>query len=1095
MGSIEEFETLITQLMSPDNNLRGQAEATFNNAVKQAPDQLILSLVQLLRSSGNQHVRELSCILLRKTLIGKAEESNKQEGFFWHKLSATTRQATMNELLAAVQQEELPSVRKKLADAISELALFLSAYCSEESIPIQQQWSQLLPTLFQLSRSENDNHRKSALDMFSKLCLYLGDSLRTNFDVLKEVLASGLKDHSLQVRLSALGASVSFVQLLDSPQERDEFKDFIPLMFEIVSAGLNAQKEKETLEALQILVELAEVEPTFLRPHLATVINAMLTIANTSQLADAIRQLGLEFLVTLAEQRPGMVRKIPSFVQNLIPVVLNFMLALEDDPEWEESEDDEDSVEVRTSEVGDECMDRLALALGGKTLTPILFNLIPSLLSHEDWKHRHTGLMAISLVGEGCSRFLKPHLGEVLDLILPKVSDPHPRVRWAACNTIGQMSSDFGPTIQRKFHDKLIPALVQVMEDKDHPRVQSHAASAVINFCEHCTSPLLEPYLDGLLGKLVGLLQGGKKIVQEQAITAVAAIADVVEDKFTRYYDTFIPFLKNILFNATGKEFRLLRGKAMECISLIGVSVGKEKFSPDAREVIEVMLQIQQKPLDADDPQVSFLLQAWARICKALGSDFVPYLRHVMPSLMHSAKLDPEVTIVDDETEQEGFEYSSIGDKRIGINTSILEEKATACNMIYQYASELKEGFFPYVEEVATVLIPLMKFYFHDGVRSAAVSTMPSLLVSTKAHITQSGGDLSNVATLFGHIFNVLTESIQAEMDLDILLLMIETLYECVEACGDNVMTEEQMLRACETILKEMRERDARKAQRFEEKQGEDFDEEEAERLVIENEKEEEVLAELAELVGKIAKTHKASFLRAFSEGLLPAILPMLQPTQPPHDRQVAICMFDDVAEFAESAALPLYQHFLPAMVEYIGDTNPSVRQAAVYGIGVCAQFGGEHMHSLIPDIVKRLNVVISHSESRSEDNVNATENAISALGKIIQFQSAAINAEEVLALWLSFLPVKEDKIEAIIIYNQLCTFIESNAQLVFGGEYQNAPKVMMIFAFILGSDLVDEALTQRIVKLLKGLPSQLVEGAVATLPAEQKSKLASFLA
>jgi hypothetical protein len=102
----------------------------------------------------------------------------------------------------------------------------------------------------------------------------------------------------------------------------------------VVSTCLNNKQEDEALDALQILVELADVEPTFLRPHLMTVVNAMLTIANTAQLQDGIRQLGLEFLVTLAEQRAGMVRKVPSFVQNLIPVVLNFMLDIEEDAEW-----------------------------------------------------------------------------------------------------------------------------------------------------------------------------------------------------------------------------------------------------------------------------------------------------------------------------------------------------------------------------------------------------------------------------------------------------------------------------------------------------------------------------------------------------------------------------------------------------------------------------------------------------------------------------------------------------------------------------------------------------------------------------------------
>ena len=41
-----------------------------------------------------------------------------------------------------------------------------------------------------------------------------------------------------------------------------------------------------------------------------------------------------------------------------------------------------------------------------------------------------------------------------------------------------------------------------------------------------------------------------------------------------------------------------------------------------------------------------------------------------------------------------------LGERRIRIRTSVLEEKATACNMLCCYADELKEGFFPYVEEV-----------------------------------------------------------------------------------------------------------------------------------------------------------------------------------------------------------------------------------------------------------------------------------------------------------------------------------------------------------------------------------------------------------
>lgn len=46
-----------------------------------------------------------------------------------------------------------------------------------------------------------------------------------------------------------------------------------------------------------------------------------------------------------------------------------------------------------------------------------------------------------------------------------------------------------------------------------------------------------------------------------------------------------MPYLKAILVNATDKSNRMLRAKSMECISLVGMAVGKEKFRDDAKQV------------------------------------------------------------------------------------------------------------------------------------------------------------------------------------------------------------------------------------------------------------------------------------------------------------------------------------------------------------------------------------------------------------------------------------------------------------------------------------------------------------------------------
>ena len=56
----------------------------------------------------------------------------------------------------------------------------------------------------------------------------------------------------------------------------------------------------------------------------------------------------------------------------------------------------------------------------------------------------------------------------------------------------------------------------------------------------------------------------------------------------------------------------------------------------------------QAQTLDADDPTAGYMLQAGARLCKTLGEEFLPYLGAVMPPLLHSAQLKPDVDIADE---------------------------------------------------------------------------------------------------------------------------------------------------------------------------------------------------------------------------------------------------------------------------------------------------------------------------------------------------------------------------------------------------------------------------------------------------------------
>lgn len=72
-------------------------------------------------------------------------------------------------------------------------------------------------------------------------------------------------------------------------------------------------------------------------------------------------------------------------------------------------------------------------------------------------------------------------------------------------------------------------------------------------------------------------MQQGTKNVLEQAITAISTVAQRAEGHFLPYYDHFMPSLKFIIQSAITPEYRLLRGKTIECVSFIGLAVGSEK--------------------------------------------------------------------------------------------------------------------------------------------------------------------------------------------------------------------------------------------------------------------------------------------------------------------------------------------------------------------------------------------------------------------------------------------------------------------------------------------------------------------------------------
>ncbi|KAI1316705.1 hypothetical protein EDD11_009594 [Mortierella claussenii] len=1082
---------VLTNLVSSDNAVRAAAETQLNlDWMVKNPDALLSGLAYFTRHSNESDLRSFTAVLTRRVAF-KASESQDSgsssppigstgasavtivgtgETTLWEVVQEETRINVKSQFLDSLMQETHQSVRNKVCDTIAEMSRVSMG--KEHSL-----WPEILSTLFECTKSTRPALRESAYRIFASVPRLLSAQ---DIDVLKNVFMTSLKDENIHVRLAATKSVVAY--MLDTNHTtRNALMPLMPAMLDTLNSLMSAGNESELVDALVVMIELAEHSPKLFRHVLISVLPFMLLIIKNKSFEDRTRQSALELLLTLAECSPNLIRKTtPDFALTLVPVALEMMTELDDeDQEWYTTDDLDDEDQEANYVVGEHAMDRLARALGGKAMLPVSFQYVPQMLANnQDWKSRHAGLMAVSAIAEGCARIMEAELPKIIHMVLPFLRDPHPRVRYAACNAIGQMATDFAGIMQKNHHAVVLTNLIPVMDDTPFPRVRAHAAAALVNFCEAAEKRTLEPYLDAIFERLLSLLNTGTTYVQEQAITTIATVADSAEERFVKYYSGIMPLLMNVLRQATDREYRLLRGKTMECASLIALAVGKEVFAPHAQEFIKLLVHTQTTATEPDDPQVAYLLASWARVCKVLGRDFVPYLDIVMPPLLASAQLKPDFAVLDPEDDveskysaEDGWEFVGVDGQQIGIKTTVLEEKCTAVEMLICYARELGSGFRPYIEKVRDIVLPLLKFYFHDGVRHAAVATLPQLISCAK----QAEVEQEYLMGLWTGICIKILETMVTESDLAFLHQLYTSFYESLDflAPGPSLTPDllEAFTRATEVQLKEMF---TRLKQREEAKVSAEYEGEDEAVLEEEEINEEAVLNDISRSFHSVLKYHGVAFMGPF-KSLEPVISIYLSDTSSPIARQWALCVLDDFVEFTGPHSWPIMVPFLPQMLEsVVNPDSADVRQAACYGLGLCGQYGGVQYAEVCSAALSLLFQVIHEPGSRQVENVYATENAISAVTKICKFNCSQFDVNTVLPSWVQTLPVVYDEDEAPLTYSYLLDLIDAQHPSVLGLNNVNVPHLVTVMVEALVAGMVPEPNTTRMVQTLKAALSTL---------------------
>ena len=90
------------------------------------------------------------------------------------------------------------------------------------------------------------------------------------------------------------------------------------------------------------------------------------------------------------------------------------------------------------------------------------------------------------------------------------------------------------------------------------------------------------------------------------------------------------------------------------------------------------------------------------------------------------------VSVFDDDAaveERDGWETINVDGKQVGIKTSSLEEKCQAFETLVIYCSTFGTRFAPYLSQTLELVLPSLRFFFHDGVREASTMYVLSCCV------------------------------------------------------------------------------------------------------------------------------------------------------------------------------------------------------------------------------------------------------------------------------------------------------------------------------------------------------------------------------
>ncbi|KAK2855493.1 hypothetical protein Q7C36_007362 [Tachysurus vachellii] len=1077
----EDLHHILSQLTLPDNDAIQKATAQLKQAFKDP--NIIPALCAVMTSSTNPQIRQSAVVMLRMRV--------KKH---WKKIAPDHRESLKQVVLQAFLQETEHTVRYSLSQ--------LSAVMVKHETP--DRWPALFTLLTESTSSNNPQDRQVGLLLLSKVVESNPEPFKPHYKQLLQLFNVVLQDVTNTTALYYCILTLTAITAYTGTEEMNLMRSLIPKLL-IALKHLIQADQVQASEAMEVFDELMESEVSIVVPHITEIVHFCMEVSSDVSLDNSLRVKALSCIALLIRLKSKAVLKqklLAPILQVVFPILSATPPPGEEDPEDTESAEGDGDTES-PKHFAAQVIDTMALHMPPEKLFNQVMPLTQACLSSQNAYERKGGLMCLAVLAEGCADHIRTKLlSSMLETVCRSLSDSNQVVRSAALFALGQFSEYLQPEVS-KYHAELMPLLLGYLSSLNEARIGhvTKAFYALENFIENLDDDI-HSYLPTLMETMLSALNNTVNLkLKELAVSAIGAIANAAKEMLVPYFPPVIESLKGFLTD-TRDEMRSLQTQALDTLSVLARTVGKDVFGPLAAECVQLGLNL----TDAvDDPDLRRCTYSLFSAVSTISPESVdPHLSAITTLMLMSLRstegvkthLEEDkqfVLLDDDDGEDEGdVVLEEDGENEVEdvagftVENSYIDEKEDACEALGEIAFNTSAAFQSYLESSFQQVYGLCDFP-HENVRRAAFGALGQFC-RAQHKVWQDNPTEANrqaLHKLLDVVMPCFLEAVKKDRERQVVMGVLEAMNSVIKSCkGEALQTPQRLAEVSHAIRDVLKKKTV-----CQDGGGDEGDDEE----------QAEYDAMLQEFAGEgipvLASVVPAETFYSHLNDLLPLIMNKAKPSCTVADRSFSVGTLSETLHSlaavsgGRAVAGKLSNRLLPVLVGGVKDSDAEVRNNSVFGLGALAEAAGPIVSSNYPMMLSLFsNLLVRESDRRVIDNLCA------ALCRMIMSHIEGVPLEQVLPALLERLPLKEDLEENKTVYSCLAFLYSRNPALVVS----HLKPVLSAAVQVIGTKDMDADAQNSLVVLLRDISkrySQEFESAAMSLPAEQRTKMIASVA